>query len=424
MPNSSEKKQSSAKKIGLGILIVSALLAIIFLRRPDALLHPQFWAEDGRVWYANAYNFGGFRSLFLTQDGYFQTFSRLVAALAQAFPLWRGPLVFNLAAILVQLLPALFIISSRFKNLIPSFYARVAIALLYLLIPNSAEISGNLTNSQWFLALLACLVILANEGTALFWNIFDAAVLLLSGLSGPFSILLAPVAFLKWLAARTKKSFWNLLIVFATACAQLAGLLLLSRVHRVSSLPIVSLPLGLKILGKQVVLGLLLGKNGTTWTFQNIPWHMGLLVVAIMLSLMLLAYASFKSPLALRLFIFFSIIIFAASLLSPTTGAGAAGAWSVLYEKMDGVRYWLLPMLSFLAILIWALGQKEFFAMKFIAGLLLATMAIGIVVDFNHPAFTDFQFKTYANKFEASKKGTVTYIPINPPGWGMALVKK
>ena len=35
----------------LGVLLV-------ILRRPDAVTYPQFWAEDGSSWFADAYNSG------------------------------------------------------------------------------------------------------------------------------------------------------------------------------------------------------------------------------------------------------------------------------------------------------------------------------------------------------------------------------
>jgi|SRR5271165_6523884 len=47
--------------------------ALLFLRRPDALLHAQFWAEDGVVWFADSYNFGALKALLRARDGYLQT---------------------------------------------------------------------------------------------------------------------------------------------------------------------------------------------------------------------------------------------------------------------------------------------------------------------------------------------------------------
>jgi hypothetical protein len=79
--------------------------ALLVSRRPDAIPHAQFWAEDGHVWFADAYNFGGWAALFRTQDGYFQFLPRLAAALAVLVPLRMAPLVLNLIAIAIAALP-------------------------------------------------------------------------------------------------------------------------------------------------------------------------------------------------------------------------------------------------------------------------------------------------------------------------------
>ncbi|HEX8355443.1 MAG TPA: hypothetical protein VF611_21225, partial [Pyrinomonadaceae bacterium] len=134
---------------------------LIIARRPDAIFNAQFWAEDGAVWYADAYNVGAFKSLFFPAAGYFQTASRLTASLTQLLPLSRAPLAFALVAVAVQALPANLLISSRFSRLIPRLSVRALLAFAYLALPNSAEIHANLTNTQWRLAVITLLVVLA-----------------------------------------------------------------------------------------------------------------------------------------------------------------------------------------------------------------------------------------------------------------------
>src|SRR5438067_4282289 len=88
---------------------------IIFSRRPDAILNAQFWAEDGQRWYADAYQFG-IRCLLIPDElgGYFHSVSRLSALTALIFPFSMAPLVMNLIAIAIQILPASIFLSSRF----------------------------------------------------------------------------------------------------------------------------------------------------------------------------------------------------------------------------------------------------------------------------------------------------------------------
>jgi len=94
------KASSSPQPAGLRwywqVAVVCAAIALIFSRQPDAFLHAQFFAEDGKIWFADAYNNGWFTSLFKAQDGYFQTLPRLAAALSLPAPLALA--VFDLLA--------------------------------------------------------------------------------------------------------------------------------------------------------------------------------------------------------------------------------------------------------------------------------------------------------------------------------------
>src|SRR5690349_287591 len=105
----------------LPALLLSFLVAALAVvsRRPDALLNPQFFAEDGNIWFADAYNQGWLRALAMTHTGYFQTLPRLGAALALAVPLQHAPLVMNLIGLLLQVAPAIFLLSRRASNWAP-----------------------------------------------------------------------------------------------------------------------------------------------------------------------------------------------------------------------------------------------------------------------------------------------------------------
>src|SRR5271163_978057 len=91
-------------------VFLAALLAI-FTRLPGALLHPQFFAEDGWVWYQQAYNLNWLRSLGIAQAGYLATLPRLVAGLTLLFPMVWAPLIMNLAGTVIQVLPVTALLS-------------------------------------------------------------------------------------------------------------------------------------------------------------------------------------------------------------------------------------------------------------------------------------------------------------------------
>src|SRR5208282_3246621 len=114
---------------------------ILITRRPDAILHAQFWAEDGHVWFADAFNFGGWTALFRTQDGYFQVLPRLAASLALLAPLRLAPLILNLVAIAIEALPVNLLLSLR-SSVWGSLRYRALLAFVYLALPNCWEMDA------------------------------------------------------------------------------------------------------------------------------------------------------------------------------------------------------------------------------------------------------------------------------------------
>ena len=179
------------------VLFVLATLLTIS-RRPDIILYPQFWAEDGTVWFEDAYNLGFWRALFIPVVGYFQTVSRLVGGLAQLVPLAYAPLLFNLVALAIKILPIHFLFSSRFSAIVSNGWAKLLMALLYIGLPNTSEVFVNVTNAHSYLALLAFMIVVAEPAKNLGWKLFDIFFISLSGLSGPFIVFLFPIALFRW----------------------------------------------------------------------------------------------------------------------------------------------------------------------------------------------------------------------------------
>lgn len=405
------------------ILFAIFAFLVVYFRRTEIILDPQFWAEDGAAWFANAYNLGALKSLFLVQDGYFQTLSRIVAIIAMLFPIIKAPLVFNLSALIVQILPAIFFLSSRFEKLISNFNIRILLVLLYLFLPNTAEVSGNITNAQWFLALLAFMVLIAKSSDRKSWKIFDFLVLLLAGLSGPFSILLLPIAFFIWFYKRKKYYFQNFIIIFSTAAVQVFGIFYLDGGERIAAIPDLSVKLFFSIFARQVVWGSLIGVNGYIWILNNISWYFMFFAFSTFLALVLIVYALFKSSFELKLFIIFSLLIFISSLISPT-GLPKDHELEFLSRLTTGMRYWMIPMCSFLVTLVWGLSRKNHIIIKVISVMFLTTAIYGAVVDFHHLKFVDYQFRSEIEKFEDLPSGHQMFIPINPYGWEMELIKR
>lgn len=410
------------KGLRLQVCIFMTAFAILVSRRPDALFNAQFWAEDGKYWYGDAYNLGIMHSLVLPKSGYFQTISRLVGAVVQFFPLVWAPLLFNLTAIVIKILPVHLIASVRFSELIPSLDTRLFLAFVYLALPNSYEIHANITNAQWYLGLLACIVVLATPSSLLVWQAFDIGVILLSAFSGPFSLLLVPIAALFWWLRRRRWSFILLLGLSAGAVVQGIAILLTGHSNRFHTTLGATPELFAKILASQVFLGALLGQHGTKF-LSSIPF--GYNIIAILVAVAGIAaflYCLLKGSLELQLFITFAAGVFCVSLLSPVVSE-TMPQWSVLWHPGTGIRYWFIPMLGFITGFIWLLGAKRSPQLRLVAKIVLLTMVVGIVLDWRYPEFADLGFKNYSRQFAEAHKGTRVTIPINPPGWSMELIK-
>lgn len=396
-------------------LIVFAIAALaVISRRPDAITNPQFFAEDGSVWYADAYRLG-FQSLFTPDAGYLQTFPRIVAVFAALFPLMFAPLLMSVIGIVVQVLPVNMLASSRFADW-GSLPFRLVMGFLYLALPNSRELDVVITNAQWHLALLACILVLAPSTVQWKWRVFDVCILLLSGLTGPFCLLLLPIAISMWWVRRGN---WRIVITLLVAACAVTQLLVLYRADPAirSSAPLgASARLLIDLLSGHVFLAAILGF--ANYTERLLPI---LLFLVTILGSGVFAYVLFKTKLEFRLFIIFSLLVFAASLKSPLVSRSDP-QWEVL-DHAYGIRYWFFPMLAFVWSLLWCAQPGQSKWVRRFAAAMLVLMLIGIAKDWEYPAFSSHDFAQYAQKFDKMPRGETMVFPLYPDGWNMQLVK-
>lgn len=406
------------------LLVVLVGFLIIFSRRPDAILNAQFWAEDGQRWYADAYHFG-IRCLLVPDElgGYFHSVSRLSALTALIFPFSMAPLVMNLCAIAIQILPASIFLSSRFSNI--ALWKRLVCALVYFALPNTYEVNANTTTIQWHLGLLACMLLLAPSTRSWKWHVFDGIVLVLISLDSPVGIVLLPVAVVVWWMRRNRGSSISLALLLPGALIQ--GLTVLFSHARPVAENGANLHRFLRILGGQVFLSPLLGNMTLlhmTWRhFPNYVFTRE--AIAFVIGLAILFYALRYAPTEVKLFILFGFAVLSLSLAHPIPGLAPQPQWELLAFPGHGNRYYFLPSISFLVALAWIATSASKIPRR-IAAVLLLMLPLGIVRDWRYPDFSDLHFQEYAARFEASPPGTKIAIPLNPVNaahWTMELTK-
>lgn len=393
--------------------------AILATRRPDAIFHPQFFAEDGHVWFADAYNLGWLTTLFRTQDGYFQTLPRLGAAVALHVPLIFAPLVLNLIALVVQALPVNLLLSSR-SSTWGSLRYRSVLAAMYLALPNCREMIAIITSSQWVLVLCVFLLLAASTPRSIAARIFDFSLVILCGLTGPFCFFLLPVSLLfAW--KRPDRWRWAASGLLAALClVQAYGLLVVNPSGRAHAILGASPALLTRILSSQIFLGALLGGNGLAVNLST-KLFIFLLCVA-MGGMAIFVYCFAKSTFNMKVLLLLSSMLLVASFLSPAAyPPPGVSRWQML-ASASGIRYWFFPTLAFAWSIVLCF-QSRSGALRILSGVLLCVMCFGIVRDWRIPPLKDLHFAEDAMRFEAAPAGTTLTIPGNPEGWNMRLVK-
>src|SRR5262249_7289454 len=110
--------------------VFTLIFLLLVLRRPDAITNPQFWAEDGPVFYYGQITSSSWTVLFQPSAGYLQLLPRMVAALAALFPVGSVPLVFNLCAIGISALCCSLFSLNQYRYLLEPDGLRITLCLV------------------------------------------------------------------------------------------------------------------------------------------------------------------------------------------------------------------------------------------------------------------------------------------------------
>ena len=401
------------------ILIFFAAVAIALSRRPAVLLHAQFFAEGGTVFFADAYNHGLASLLMATpRAGYLQIFERLIALLACLFPLAAAPAITHFISLTVMALPVNLFLSSRYR-FVGSVPVRAVAALVYLALPSTGEVFANVATIKAYMPILALLVIFAIPDRRTGWRIFDIAVLALFSVTGPTVVLLFPAIALLWWLRRQR---WVMAALAPGAVAQ--GIVIITTMHKMRTH--VTAPLGatpsllLEILSRQVFLAPVLGVKTMPPTTGS--GYLAFSVLTTLLGVATIINCALRAALELKLFLLCAAVLTTASLVFPLCST-TVPQWQVMVMPGACNRYWLIPMLAFLTSVAWmAWTQRSW--QRGAAVIVLLIMLIGIRRDWRHGSYPDQHFARQARFFDQVPRGTVMSFAIEPPGWKMRLVKK
>jgi hypothetical protein len=401
---------------GLCVLFVGLLA----LRAPGALSHPQFWAEDGARWYSDAYNHGFWRPLASPYAGYFQTFPRVFGGLATLLPLHLAPALMTWAATAVQLYTAIFMNRRRFYEALGTRWGALLLSVVYVVMPNSGDVLVNVTNTQWHLAVLGVMILVARPPSSSSDRLLDAAALAFFALTGPFVIFALPLALYVWHAdGWERRPRVQGVILVVGAVIQVASLL------ASGSRGVQTDTLNLHVLSatyaRQVVLGGLVGSRAVG---TDLSYVEGLLVSGVALAFT--TYVVWRAPPAIKALAVFGAVLFTSAVLSPP--ADLRHYWRLfLFVPGAAQRYWFVPMFTLLACAVWAVWRSPSRLVRALAAAaLLATMFVAVPRDFRERRLVQLDYRAYERRLDRAPKGQTVILPINPIQltWHLTLRKR
>ena len=380
----------------IGLLTVSLLL---WVRKPDSFHNPQFWAEDGSIFFGQQVQLGA-RAHLEPYAGYFNAVPRLVASLTALLPHRHAPALYNAAALLVLLALAWKLYSPRLGLRWP-----LPFALAVVLVPHpGGEVFVCLANVQWILALLLLAVLLQRSPESGAQAAGDAGVVLLSGLTGPFILLALPLLVVKAWRSRSRWDLMLLAVAAGTATVQLWSLL-----HApIDEPPPLAPAPGVwgRLLGAKLVGALFLG--------PKLPYAVPPIVLCCA-GLCLLAgilWTLRRSPEALERAVY--SLLFAGAVIAAAFAKFAA-APGHLIPYGAGARYFFIPAV----VVAWCLLQVVFSTRgaprAMASAALLAILASSLLSSFRSPPLEDLRWEEQAARIGGPEKEL--WIPIHPHPW-------
>jgi hypothetical protein len=388
-----------SRPTGLAFVLL-LFIGLFALHRPDGVINPQLWAEDGPIFHQDAELFG-WRSLFIPRMGYFHTIPRLIALTARHFdPAWT-PAIYTYSALLISGLAALCLVSSRMPG---ERLAGFGVGLILVIVPNySNEIFLTPTNLQWVIAPLLTALLVREPAPTIGWAFAEGLAVFVIGTSTPFSIALIPLVALWVFWKRDRRRLLGASARAFAALVQAAALLSVTQGSQPTR-PVAGLGFLAQVVGLRIF--------AETFTPQ-IPCEtvmvrilMGLLALGGLVGLA--GLPGKNRPVRLML-----VAIVIASLTAAIARCRSTGVLSTLIDTGFGDRYFYAVRTHLLWCCLLA-GLDSWATRRWLAILcsfLLCLAVISSLRTYRVESLPDLKWKDYV---PALREGRPVSIPINP----------
>jgi len=405
MGNLSSKK-SSVRPRTESLLVVLVAAVILFIRKTDSILNPQFWAEDGTVFFLDQYH-DGVSSIFQPVAGYLMVVPRIIAFLADLlFSVPAAPYVYNYLSLIITLLVVVSIYSPRLI-----MGNKALLALTIVLVPHvTNEIFLTANNTQWILTLLILITLLKEPPHKKYGDIFiqafcDFLVIIICGLTGPFIVFSIPFFVWKLISEKSRYYFSLFLVALVTSLIQLS--IIASHLFSQSSeseYDVVE-PLA-AIVGQKFFGGLFLG--------SSIPYKINAFFLCFLLFCLCILLAYLSAGDKRRKFKIATFMGFSTILLLATFYKFKFNLY-VLIPPANGPRYFYIPYVMTVWSLIACIDLRRKWKSTVIKVLLVIVLISSLTSGFRSH-FIDLDWQSYG-KLIGKEQNLI--IPINPWGWAI-----
>lgn len=373
------------------IIVALAVVALVGLRKHDSFAHPQFWAEDGGLFFIQAESHP-WTAILLPYEGYLHLLPRLIAVVGRGLPLAIVPTFYVLSALCVSGIVAWAIQSPRIR-----FPGAWAAALAIALIPHTGEVYLTICNLQWILAIGLLGLVLADDASTRLQRVSDAGSLIVMGLTGPFIVIALPL--FAWRAWR-RRSRWSLAMLLLAAACSAANAPSLFAYHPTPRTASFSLVHAVAMIGWRAI--------ATLGTGVFYPGEIACIILACALPALAIGV------LWRRGFLADGLVLLSASVLILAATAYKAGydQWP-LSNLVNADRYFFVSKV----LSVWFMVAIASTAGKAVRGVILFLLLAAFVVNmprFVFPPFPDQNWRKYSGLIE---HGVLTRVPILPDGF-------
>lgn len=402
-----------ACKPGLAFILFFSLLCT---RAINWLLNAQFYIEDGREFYAPAFNIGP-STILRDYASYYHVAPRILALIAAALPVRYGPLALELLALAVQAGTAAYLVSKRLEKQFPSSTLRFWLGFMVIAYPYSNELFGNVAHSQWYLAILSIALICSEPAKrAWVWSL-DMGAMALNCLTGPFGPVMALIGWSNWRG--DKKRFAAAWIALACTLFTIVTIHAPSRfgLHNHSRFSLFE-----RVISNQVVLGPIRGFH-YAYSVPYTPFFDIREFATAIFGTAVIVIGVLKAPNLIKALAFLGFFSFTTSLITQAS-------WALIGDPGVGERYFLHIGLVMLFCVYVLSSTARFAAVRWLMRCVMAICALAIVQNWVYdPPFHKFDYPRQISEYERLKKGQTIEIrfPIDRKSdtnsWTMALTK-